>query len=414
VAGEPKRRTRSRSRHTEILDEAARQFNRRGVSLNAFKDIADALGVSRRALYHYVADREDLVFQCYRRTCATLEGLLVAADEGRGALATIDRFYDLIFAPGQSELCAITEPGLLRPEQAAEIAERHQRVVARLAEILAAGQARGELRAFDTAVIAECIIGVPIWLPVSNLWSTGQTAAPIDETLAFTKSFIREGWAADRSRRPDYPRLDVSTFAVPVVEAFDREGLSEAKREKILATASWLFNRKGIDSTSLEEIAGELGATPRAVYHHVGDKAQLVSECYLRTLRLVVAVQTETKLRGLPHLQANVAFQHAWCLAIMRPDVAPLMPLAGFEALSDKAKAAFREQVESVTSIAVNALDAGMAEGSLRRFDRRATRLNTGTFGWLTRGTITDPAAQEAAAGEIAALHALGIAALRA
>jgi AcrR family transcriptional regulator len=259
--------------------------------------------------------------------------------------------------------------------------------------------------------VAESILGLAIWLPVSNLWSPGDVASPADETTAFAKSFVRHGWAADRSRIPDYPKLELSNLAVPVVEAFDRDGLAEAKREKILATASRLFNRKGIDSTSLEEIAGELGATPRAVYHHVGDKAQLVSACYLRTLRIVHELQDRARPLGLSRIGSLTAFQDAWCLALMRADLSPLLPLAGFEALSAEAKAAFMHEVRGLTTMALSNLDAGKAEGSLRDLDRRATRLNTGTFGWLVRGTI-EPAAQAATAREIAALHAVGIAAL--
>src|SRR5689334_13624483 len=108
----PKRRTRSKTRHSEILDAAAVQFNRKGVSLTAFREISQTLGVTRRALYHYVADREDLVFQAYRRTCDVLDAHLTAAeDTGGGVLGTLERFLDRVFAPDEPELCAITELG---------------------------------------------------------------------------------------------------------------------------------------------------------------------------------------------------------------------------------------------------------------------------------------------------------------
>lgn len=408
-----KKRTRSKSRHAEILDEAARQFNRKGVSLTAFREISEALGVTRRALYHYVSDREDLVFQAYIRTCERLEAHMAEAEaEGGGVVATLERFFDLTFAPAEPELCAITELGLLSPEQAAEVTRRHEAVAGRLAALLAAGRRTGEIRPLDTALIAQCILGILIWLPVSNQWSIGEVAAPIGESARFAKAFIRTGWAADRSRLPTYPRLDISSFAVPVVEAFDRAGLSDAKREKILATASRLFNRKGIDSTSLEEIAGELGATPRAVYHHVGDKAQLVAESYSRTLRMAIALQQQLGATPISRLAASTAFQDAWSRALMRPDISPLIPLAGFEALAPAAKAAFQADVQALTRAALKNLEAGRREGSLGALDLRATRLNSGVVGWLTRGAIADPAAQDAASREIAAFHALGIAAL--
>jgi AcrR family transcriptional regulator len=414
MATPPKKRTRSKSRHTEILDEAARQFNRKGVSLNALQEIADALGVTRRALYHYVRDREDLVFQCYVRTCATLDSMLTIASAGAsGAVNAIERFLDLVIGPGQPELCSLTELGLLRDDQRAHVTALHDRVADRVAALLDAGHAAGEVRKLDTAVIARCIVGVIEWIPVSVQWSTGATRAPLKATLAFTRSYILDGWAADRRGAPDYPVLDLAFASAPKVEGFDREGLAEAKREQILVTASRLFNRKGIDSTSLEEIAGEFGATPRALYHHVGDKAALVAACYLRTLRIAIALQAHPAMRGLSRLQAGAAFQHAWALCLSRPEVSPLMPLAGFETLSAETRSAFMAKAEELTDRALETLDQGMSEGSLRSsLDRRATRLTTGVSGWLTHGALTEPAAQEAAAREIAAFYCLGIRAL--
>jgi len=55
------------ARHELVLDEAARQLNSRGVLLTSLAEIAAKLGVSRSAMYYYVAGRDDLVFQCYRR-----------------------------------------------------------------------------------------------------------------------------------------------------------------------------------------------------------------------------------------------------------------------------------------------------------------------------------------------------------
>ncbi|HWK51659.1 MAG TPA: helix-turn-helix domain-containing protein, partial [Steroidobacter sp.] len=50
------------NRHERVLDEAARQLNQKGVLLTSLAEIAAKLGVTRGAMYHYVADREDLVF----------------------------------------------------------------------------------------------------------------------------------------------------------------------------------------------------------------------------------------------------------------------------------------------------------------------------------------------------------------
>ena len=67
------------NRHERVLDEAARQLNEKGVLLTSLAEIAAKLGVTRGAMYYYVEDREDLVFQCYRRAAETTARHLLEA-----------------------------------------------------------------------------------------------------------------------------------------------------------------------------------------------------------------------------------------------------------------------------------------------------------------------------------------------
>src|SRR6476620_5570377 len=89
-------RTGRGSKRDPVLDAAARHLNARGISETALIEIAAELGVSRAALYYYVEDREDLVFQCYRRACEAMARDLDAAAKspGRG-LDRLKAFIDL-------------------------------------------------------------------------------------------------------------------------------------------------------------------------------------------------------------------------------------------------------------------------------------------------------------------------------
>jgi AcrR family transcriptional regulator len=48
------------------------------------------------------------------------------------------------------------------------------------------------------------------------------------------------------------------------------------RRRRILAAAIFLFQRKGINGTTAEEIAAEAGVTKRTLYRHVGSKENLL------------------------------------------------------------------------------------------------------------------------------------------
>src|SRR5438046_1100226 len=67
------------ARREAVLEAAARHLNASGASGASFSAIARELGLSRAALYYYVADRQDLVLQCYRRSCAVMTADLAAA-----------------------------------------------------------------------------------------------------------------------------------------------------------------------------------------------------------------------------------------------------------------------------------------------------------------------------------------------
>jgi AcrR family transcriptional regulator len=393
--------------HEQVLAAAARQMNRRGVAATLLKDVAAELGVTRMALYRYARDREDLVAQCYLRTCEVLEARLAeAAEREADASKAVALFFELTLSEGEPEVCAIVEQGLLPPERRDEVNARYDALATRLAALLADGAARGELRAMDAEVAAHSILNVVFWAPVADFWNVVKLDGERALMLELTQDFVFHGWAADRRQVPDYPPLDLSVLDKPI-EAFDRAGLAEARREKILTVASRLFSEKGVDSTTLDDVASELGATSGAISHNVGDKPTLAAECYLRTLRTAIVLQAESNALPCAGLNANAAFRHAWALTQMRRWV--LTPLAGFEGLPPAGRQAFHELVEPLTKLTLDQVAQGIADGSMRPLHRYATRLQAGVIGWVARSGVRDPVRQDAIAREIAALVAVGI-----
>jgi len=65
----------------------------------------------------------------------------------------------------------------------------------------------------------------------------------------------------------------------------DFKGLDKSVRlKKIIKTATELFHRKGYRSTTLEDVATELGITKAALYHYVSSKENLLSIIYIQAL----------------------------------------------------------------------------------------------------------------------------------
>src|SRR5688500_15795257 len=111
-----------RSRRDLLLDEAARQLNARGISQTALIDLTSALGLSRAAVYYYADDRQDLVFQAYRRACEALaRDLSTAAREPGDAIGRIAHFITRSLDPDRVEEAVLSEVAYLTDEQRATI-----------------------------------------------------------------------------------------------------------------------------------------------------------------------------------------------------------------------------------------------------------------------------------------------------
>jgi AcrR family transcriptional regulator len=79
-----------------------------------------------------------------------------------------------------------------------------------------------------------------------------------------------------------------STMSVPV-----RRGRPGHSLGSLLDTAVAVFNERGYDATSMDELASRLGVTKSAIYHHVPSKVELLRLALDRALDGLFAVTEE-------------------------------------------------------------------------------------------------------------------------
>ena len=399
-------------RQEQILDAAARHLNASGVSLTSLTDIAETLGVSRATLYQYIEDREDLVFQCYRRSCEVMARHLGEAVRlGSDAAEVISLFVERMLDPAQPEIATRAEIGVLNQERHEIIQGLYDAIITRLAKVIETGVQAGVLRPCDTTITASTIISLVTWVPLIRYWAPEASMYDPERIAATLKSAMLDGLAIDRQQMPSYQPIDLSPLIARVVGVFDREAVVDAKRETLLAIASRLFNSKGIDSTSLEEIAGQVGATKRTLYHHLGDKQMLLASCYARAFRIFLFIMERmTDYQGT-RLQAIAAAFHALCRSYLRDDLSPLAPLVGHEALEAETKAQMAPRSASLSEGYFNALRIGNAEGTVRIEDLSAQLLVLpGFVSWLVKDTGAHSEERiEHIAREISAFLCLGL-----
>jgi AcrR family transcriptional regulator len=397
-----------KARRDQLLDEAARQLNARGFSQSFLTEIAERLGLTRAALYYYVEDREDLLFQVYRRSCEIMARHLGgAARSQRPTLAVIELFLSRTLDPGEPELAAFSELGLLGAAERETVVGLYEGVVARLASVLQGGVEAGQIRPCDVRIVARTIVSIILWTPLGVRWATSVDRKAV---IGAATELLAIGWAAERSGSIDPPLVDLSPL-VRTADGFNREALFEARRESILATASRLFNRQGVDTTSLEAIGAALGATKRTLYQYVGDKQALISACDARADRIYSFIRDEAVAKGGSALDTLVATLRATAIAQQREDLEPLRAASAFGALSPQEQVIAAERSRKLRDSYEALFEAAQREGSMRAMDVRSlTVVIPGAGSWLTRCLwAADARRQSELACEVVDLLRLGL-----
>lgn len=399
------------NRHEQVLDEAARQLNARGVLLTSLQEIATKLGVSRGAMYYYVADREDLVFQCYRRAAELTARHLLEASRSSGSPVDILRnFITRMLDPNEPEIAARAELAMMNATQRDTIQGLHDALATRLAHLLEAGQRDGLMRTCDIEVNARVILSLVTWAPLARPWAQALGPMGHSRLMSAVIATVFDGMAA-QSQLPTITPLDLSALTPRIVNAFDRAGALEAKREALVREASRLFNRKGIDATSLDEIAAQVGATKRTLHHHLGSKQDLVDACYERAYRIFFFIRDRMLEYQGSRIDALAAAMHAIAMAYPSDELTPLTPLTGFSALTPEGQAKMVRYGDELGEGYRTTIRLGIQEGSIRDIDVEARSLMLpGLVSWLVKDDVpADKAAQQHIATEIANLVGVGL-----
>jgi TetR/AcrR family transcriptional regulator len=200
----------------QILARAARLFARRGYTATSMNEVAEACGISKPSLYHYVRDKHQLLVEIAETHIGRLEALV--AEIQVESLAPEQRLRRLItdflavYAEAQAEHRVLTEDvKFLQPVDRRRILDGERKVVAAFADAIA--DARPELR--DAALakpLSMLLFGMMNWMftwlkPRGAL--THAEMAPVVADLFFGGLAAVRAQHAPRSRARERARQDI-------------------------------------------------------------------------------------------------------------------------------------------------------------------------------------------------------------
>lgn len=192
--------TRWKSQRHKILKAAAACFNEKGYSGTSLKDVARHLGLTDAALYYYVRNKEELVYQCYVRAAdlardAMKEAVLEGRDGYEQAYLYIRKHIEIMVGD-EGPLAIMSEIPSLKRAHRADILDVSRRHSAAFEDILRRGIRDGSIAECDVRMTGNAIMGSINWIPK---WFHGKQRMALTICNEFPEILMR-GLRPDRSR----------------------------------------------------------------------------------------------------------------------------------------------------------------------------------------------------------------------
>ena len=161
--------TRFEIQRHRILKAAATCFNAKGFSGTSLKDVAHHLGLTDAALYYYVKNKEELVYQCYLRAAELgSDAMVQGRNEGENGFQQAFlylRYHIEIMVGEQGPVAIMSEIPSLKRSHRNEILQVSRRHGAGFEQLLALGIDDGSIAPCDVRMTGNAIMGSINWIP---------------------------------------------------------------------------------------------------------------------------------------------------------------------------------------------------------------------------------------------------------
>jgi len=159
-----------RERSEEVYRAALRLFREKGYHATSMQDIAEAVGLYKGSLYHYIGGKEDLLVQVFERAMGTLLADVerIVADTSLGPSMQLRAIVQAHVTCVSENLDALTvylhEFRALAGESLANVRAQRDRYAQLVAEIVGRGVRLGEFQTADVGIATLGLLGMCNWV----------------------------------------------------------------------------------------------------------------------------------------------------------------------------------------------------------------------------------------------------------
>ncbi|WAH37363.1 TetR/AcrR family transcriptional regulator [Alicyclobacillus dauci] len=159
----------SSNKQNEIALAAVKLFEQKGYRATSVQDIADAVGLQKGSLYHYIASKEDLLMQIAHQAILQfneqLEEILAKEDTARGKLEQMIRTHLIMSIDNLETTTVLWREAFSLGEGPQEVIQgMTDKYLNLVADILRSGTETGEFNVTHPRITALAILGACNWV----------------------------------------------------------------------------------------------------------------------------------------------------------------------------------------------------------------------------------------------------------
>ena len=183
------------AKRRKVIRAAGEAFRRRGYHNTSMTDIAKALGLTKAALYYYVKNKEEVLFECHLMVYEAMAQVLEAPrSEGQSGLDYLtDIFTRLVELLTRDGLSLLTDVNSLSGEWHENVLAQRGNIERTITDIVTSGMKDGSIRNGDPRLTVFFFMGALNWL---NAWYDPQARVDGAELSAHFAAQMRAGITA--------------------------------------------------------------------------------------------------------------------------------------------------------------------------------------------------------------------------
>lgn len=167
----PRRDERERERLVKrdaVLHTAVEMFNAKGFHSTSLDEVAVALNVTKPTIYHYFANKDEILFECVRLGLQGVQEAIERVERAGGTgierLKALMHEYVIIMTRDFGKCVTRTADHELSAETRAEFRRLKREIDAAVRRVVTAGMEDGTLAPGDPRLVTFCISGALNWV----------------------------------------------------------------------------------------------------------------------------------------------------------------------------------------------------------------------------------------------------------